>query len=168
MRQVQRVRRLGGFTLIELLVVMAIISILVGLLLPAVQRVRESANRISCANNLHQIGLAFHQYHLDYNTLPPVRANRQGATWAVLILPYMEQDNLYRQWDLPRTYYEQTTVARLSTVPNYFCPSRRTHSTTPVGSIIGDSPSDGPDGAPNIPGALGDYAVNMGTNEPCT
>jgi prepilin-type N-terminal cleavage/methylation domain-containing protein len=151
-----------GFTLVEMLVVISIIALLIGLLLPAVQRAREAANRISCANNLHQIGLAFHLYHDDYNKLPPAQLDNGGATWAVLILPYMEQSNLYKEWDLAKSYYKQTDLARRSTVPNYFCPSRRTYQTPPLASLSGDVPSDGPPDAPNVPGALMDYAVSLG------
>jgi prepilin-type N-terminal cleavage/methylation domain-containing protein len=155
----------SGFTLVELLVVLCIIAILIGLLLPAIQRVREAANRISCANNLHQIGLAFHDYHNDFNKLPPCQLDNQGASWAVLILPYMEQGNLYKQWDLSKSYYQQTDLARRSTVPNYFCPSRRSADTPPIVSIYGDVPSTGSyDVATyNVPGALSDYAVSVGS-----
>jgi hypothetical protein len=81
----------------------------------------------------------------------------------VQILPYMEQDNLYARWDLRKTYYQQSDLARRTTVPNYFCPTRRTHSSYPQVSLSGDVPSDGPPDAPNVPGALGDYAANVGT-----
>jgi prepilin-type N-terminal cleavage/methylation domain-containing protein len=156
-------RRRRGFTLVELLVVISIISILIGLLLPAVQKSRESANRISCANNLKQIALALHQYHHDYEMLPPTRLGDQRATWAVLILPYLEQDPLYKQWDLKRTYYEQNEVARTTRYKGYFCPTRRTAETDPTLSVSGDEPSVGVEFPQHVPGALNDYAVNIGT-----
>ncbi len=91
----------SGFTLIELLVVIAIIAILIGLLLPAVQRTREAANRIKCANNLKQMGLALHQYHDVENSFPPGVDNRFTVfwhwSWMARILPYIEEGNLYNE-----------------------------------------------------------------------
>jgi prepilin-type N-terminal cleavage/methylation domain-containing protein/prepilin-type processing-associated H-X9-DG protein len=105
-----RSRRRSGFTLIELLVVIAIIGVLISLLLPAVQKVREAANRTQCLNNLKQIGLALHNYHDTYNRFPPsldygLRPYRQSPnrgyypywSWMAYIMPYIEQNNLWNQ-----------------------------------------------------------------------
>jgi prepilin-type N-terminal cleavage/methylation domain-containing protein len=164
MRKVQPGRRPRGFTLIELLVVMAIISILVGLMLPAIQSAREAANRTVCGNNLKQIGLAMLVFEHYNGALPGSRVQGDTATWAVLILPYLEQPNLFRQWDLSKPYVLQNDVARQTRLAIYFCPTRRSPNDSPTLSVSGDGPYL-PDGTcgPSVPGALGDYAANIGT-----
>jgi prepilin-type N-terminal cleavage/methylation domain-containing protein/prepilin-type processing-associated H-X9-DG protein len=148
-----------AFTLIELLVVIAIIAVLIGLLLPAVQKVREAAARTTCQNNLKQIGLAIHNYHDAHQTLPPSRLGPQYASWFVLILPYVEQGALYAQWDTTKTYYLQTPEARATSVKLFYCPTRR---APPLLSTQFEVSSTGvPDGQ-EYPGALGDYACNGG------
>jgi prepilin-type N-terminal cleavage/methylation domain-containing protein/prepilin-type processing-associated H-X9-DG protein len=141
-------RSRAAFTLIELLVVIAIIAVLIGLLVPAVQKVREAANRLKCTNSLKQVGLALHHYHDVYQMFPPGQfngiavQNNQGyfnrGGWWQMILPYAEQDNLYRVLDAfansnPRPLYmtyavnntpaQPSNPGRNTPVPMFVCPS---------------------------------------------
>jgi prepilin-type N-terminal cleavage/methylation domain-containing protein/prepilin-type processing-associated H-X9-DG protein len=118
-----------GFTLIELLVVIAIIGILIGLLLPAVQKVREAANRLKCQNNLKQLALACHNYHESEGCLPINSLFTTNYTadpnwsWLARILPYIEQEALYRQGNIPTASLSSSSAVCATKVKNFFCPS---------------------------------------------
>ena len=129
------VRRRKAFTLIELLVVIAIIAILVALILPAVQNAREAARRLQCKNNLKQIGLALQNYHDAHRVFPSgfiavkdgapaVHYGGNGAGWAIMILPFMEQTNLYETFDSRYSIIAERNQQLLRTsVASYNCPS---------------------------------------------
>jgi prepilin-type N-terminal cleavage/methylation domain-containing protein/prepilin-type processing-associated H-X9-DG protein len=138
MARFKLLRRWYGFTLIELLVVIAIIAILIGLLVPAVQKVRESANRSTCQNNIKQIALACHAFHDTYKRMPPLASlNQDGpflkkqGTIFVYLLPFIEQKNMWNMWDGvyddsrlpqpqgPNVYFTPVTL--------YLCPSDATN-----------------------------------------
>jgi prepilin-type N-terminal cleavage/methylation domain-containing protein/prepilin-type processing-associated H-X9-DG protein len=151
-------RARAAFSLIELLVVIAILGVLIGLLLPAVQKVREAAARMSCQNNLKQLGLAFHNHHDNLNFFPggggewssiptyvngqPAVGAQQEAGWGFQILPYVEGDNAWRGGgatnDLDRA---RTAVGAPNKV--FFCPSRRAPQTTVFSSpgYMDDTPT---------------------------
>jgi prepilin-type N-terminal cleavage/methylation domain-containing protein len=129
--------RFRGFTLVELLVVIAIIGILIGMLLPAVQQVREAARRIHCLNNVRQIGLATQLFVDTNNAFPPARLSTApnpflpsssvtyGAeSWFVRILPLVEQQNLYDLWDLSVSYDAQVNEAVATPINTFLCATR--------------------------------------------
>jgi prepilin-type N-terminal cleavage/methylation domain-containing protein/prepilin-type processing-associated H-X9-DG protein len=165
--------RSKAFTLIELLVVIAIIGILIALLLPAVQKVREAANRIRCANNQKQLALALHNYDSAYGSLPPsvfihgaVNSTQSlassynttpgfGPNWLVLTLPFIEQDALYREYEAGITNYMPSKGTDQSwrglqnyQIKNLLCPA--------------DVGADTPLALNNGPWARGNYAANAG------
>ncbi len=121
----------AGFTLVELLVVIAIIGILIALLLPAVQAAREAARRSSCANNLKQVGLALHNYHDTFKKFPPHSLSANRIAWTVHILPFLEQQPLYDQFDFTRRYNQNpNTILAMTRVSAYLCPSVKSPRTS--------------------------------------
>jgi len=171
-------RSVRAFTLVELLVVIAIIGILVALLLPAVQTARESARRTQCANNVKQIGLAFHHYHDTHRVFPPAYVIQPGGgalngtpdpttrdagpgwAWGTLLLPYLEQTSLYDAFDFSRPCWDAANAAPARTPLGVFtCPSAPGRTDQPFNVVSGN-------GSTLATFARSCYVVNAGQDEP--
>jgi len=163
------VRRRMGFTLVELLVVIAIIGVMVGLLLPAVQAAREAARRMSCSNNLKQLGLGFHNYHDTFRKLPhgaaPVSGDYNGtftvsnSNWhgyspQTMVLPFIEQGTVFDQFTFTSTHTSTSIVAPATVAPQVV-------ARTQISTFICPSDKDFPD-ATNL--GWNNYGVNFGSN----
>jgi prepilin-type processing-associated H-X9-DG protein len=161
-----RADRRRGFTVAEFLIIVALTAVLIGLFVTAIQRMRESANRLHCADNLRRMGEAVRHFHEQQfpKALPPSRLGERHATWAVLIAPYLSRrDNPLQGWDLRLPYYAQPAAVRESQVRGFFCPTRR---SPPQNSVSGDVPTDGVPDQEHYPGVLSDYACSAGDGSP--
>lgn len=148
-----------AFTLIELLVVIAIIAVLIALLLPAVQQAREAARRSQCKNSLKQIGLALHNYHETFNTIPPGYINGAGAAgggnnnlfgWSAFILPQIDQAPLFNKLNFLITWQSDSTDANVQ-LPIFRCPSDNGSIGTTLQTLVGNVTC----GRSNYPGVAG-------------
>lgn len=159
-----RIRR--AFTLLELLVVMGIIGVLAGLGLSAVQRAREAASRLQCQNNLKQLGIALHHYHLSAGCFPPGlvcssdNVSDAEASGFTFILPYLEQDNTYQSYNFAAPWYDTSNYGPVgSPILLFYCPSNRTQGELDLGPIAAQWNTPLPPQA-----AACDYAFCRGAN----
>lgn len=140
-RRAQSVRR--AFTLVELLVSVSIIGVLIGLLLPAVQSAREAGRQAKCRANLRQLGIALHSYHDSFGYFP-TGCSRKHLAWSVFILPYLDQEPLWRTIDMNATYTsESNREATSRVIPTYLCPSTARLEWDRVGNTTGDRNNNG-------------------------
>ncbi len=156
-RSVVRIRT--AFTLVELLVVIAIIGILVGLLLPAVQSAREAARRMSCSNNLKQIGLAIHNYESAYRRFPAGSIQSNFISGFVSILPHLEQNGTFQSYDFSLNYTHPTNVAvTRQRIPTFLCPSMTLPRDVPNMTLTSS-------GSPLEIGGPSSYLLHEGTDD---
>ena len=155
-----------GFTLIELLVVIAIIAVLIALLLPAVQQAREAARRTQCRNNLHQLGLALHNYHDTHSTFPPGmvhRSNNAGPyhSWLTMILPFVDETAIYNSYNFSiGAFYDEAdhlgnTTATSQKLQQYQCPTDPQPTTDRADLAV-----------TNYLGSMGTYEIDTNINPP--
>ncbi len=173
-----------GFTLVELLVVITIVGILIAMLMPAVQQVREAARRTHCLNNLRQVALATQGFHDTVGAFPPARLfpKADGAppyhrgwdepSWLARILPYIEQTAFHAQWDMSASYVAHPPEVISNVVPTYICASRRTYDNANAPDASAKMEFTLPCGCGGwfeidvVGGATGDYAGNHGDLSP--
>ncbi len=157
------VRNRRAVTLTEVIVVIGILGTLFALLVPAIQKVRETASQNQCCNNLKELALGCHSYHDAYEWLPPARVARDGyASWPVLIMPFIGMDEVFSRWDIRKGFSEQPMDGREFVSGIFICPSRRQPMVSPGQENGSASPNSNNEANGGLPGACGDYGACVG------